>query len=278
MTTSDDTISCHYINLDRAPVRRGYMDDLSASLGIKLQRVKAIDGDALDDAFCRSASPALSDTKPLTKSEIGCFLSHRAAWQNIVKSGKPWGCVFEDDIRLSDDIANYLSTSAWIPAHVQFIRLEAFPFRRVILSNEEIAIAGERHLTETKSYSLGAAGYLLAAELAAKLLEQTETIDRPLDILLTEPGATSIADLRVWQVVPAVCIQQKSMKQDTFLPAQAEPSSISYSRVRPRVHRSGWRKRVYRKFNKVRAAYINWRAARKARQMNATWTGVPFRK
>ena len=41
--------------------------------------------------------------RPLRKGEIGCYLSHIACWNLILKSGKPYGLVLEDDVVFVDN-------------------------------------------------------------------------------------------------------------------------------------------------------------------------------
>ena len=254
------------------------MEGVSAALGVPFRRIAAIDGTALDDAFCKSVNPRRAGHKPLTKSEIGCFLSHRAAWEAIAKSGHNWGCVLEDDVMLSHDIAQFLGNTAWIPPDVRLISLETFPSKRVMISNETIELPSSRQLARLESSSLGAAGYILTSADAATLFATSETFHIPVDILLNSPKQNPLSDPTLWQVLPAVCVQQKNEKKISFLPEGAEERSISYSRVKPKVKRHGWRKKLHQIILERQTAFSNRRAKRKASKLNARWKTVPFRE
>ena len=46
--------------------------------------------------------------RPLRKAEVGCFLSHKTAWQRVIKEKKPY-LVLEDDVILSKDTSDILN-------------------------------------------------------------------------------------------------------------------------------------------------------------------------
>ena len=99
------------INLDRNTDRlktfmRLWMD--SDFKNQTVSRLPAVDGKAvdLDKVVAKKALPALMHTmmtdrrtshEQLTVGAVGCYLSHMSAWETILKSGKPYGFVFEDD-------------------------------------------------------------------------------------------------------------------------------------------------------------------------------------
>ena len=88
------------INLDRSKDRwqhmLGQMSDLGMDDGDFL-RVSAVDGrkltlEQLDNAAAPLNSPAKADFPgALTNTEIGCFLSHKKCWQQLLASHEGWG-------------------------------------------------------------------------------------------------------------------------------------------------------------------------------------------
>lgn len=99
------------INLNRNTDRlKTFMNFISDS-DFKEQnilRLPAIDGKKvdIDRVVAKDAMGALVHTimtesrtghEQLTVGAVGCYLSHMAAWETLLASGKPYGLVFEDD-------------------------------------------------------------------------------------------------------------------------------------------------------------------------------------
>jgi len=83
-------IGC-YLNLDRAPERRGFMDQQMAQFGLsaRYQRFAALEGRNLPQRSTR-----------MTANEIGCYSSHLAALRHLQPSGLPVH-ILEDDAVLA---------------------------------------------------------------------------------------------------------------------------------------------------------------------------------
>ncbi|AGB74003.1 glycosyltransferase family 25 protein [Rhizobium tropici] len=117
----------------------------------------------------------------LSNAEIGCFLSHRKAWQAIVDQNIDIAFVIEDDIELDDSFYRSLALAF---AHIgpdDFIR---FPMRRGRESGRQIAKVGEIALIEPTCPGLGMGAQLVTRGAAIKLLKATEQVDRPVDVFL----------------------------------------------------------------------------------------------
>ena len=89
------------IHLERAAGRRPSVEALVGALPIESEILPAVDGRALsaeeaDGAHVRSRY-APRYPFALARSEIGAFLSHRAAWRRIIDDGLDFAFVFEDD-------------------------------------------------------------------------------------------------------------------------------------------------------------------------------------
>ena len=88
------------INRDQDTDRLARFSASAAQFGIKFRRVAAFDAHAPDFPF-RDFAHLIGDhfwgqgeAKP---GAIGCFLSHRAAWQHAAQSGAAWTMICEDD-------------------------------------------------------------------------------------------------------------------------------------------------------------------------------------
>jgi glycosyl transferase, family 25 len=92
------------LHLERATSRGPNVRSLSASLPIESEVLAAVDGARLtpqevDQAFARRRFRPTYPF-PLTRTEVGVFLSHRAAWRRIVDDALDFAFIFEDDAQI----------------------------------------------------------------------------------------------------------------------------------------------------------------------------------
>lgn len=109
----------YVINMDRS------RDRWAANWeGREVTRVPAVDGRALDVRSMRdTVAPATRARVCFGRSReskydinrpeaVGCYLSHRKAWQRALDDGRSLALVFEDDVRISDaDLRRALATA-----------------------------------------------------------------------------------------------------------------------------------------------------------------------
>jgi glycosyl transferase family 25 len=224
------------INLDRSPERLAMFRDQAERLGFAFERLAAVDARHCTEARGR-----------LTPAEIACFESHRSAWQLLVDSGEAWLAVFEDDVLLAPPIAALLGSDAWIPTGTDLVKLETFE-ARVAIAAKGVAVEGVS-LHRLQTTHCGAAGYVLSRQCALDLLRQTEMFTRPVDIVMFDHEQEACRKLRILQMVPAVCIQERFIadraqqlpKADSLIPKSetAPPSAQSdaWSKLKREVGR-----------------------------------------
>lgn len=94
------------INLLRRPERRVKMEQSFKEIGLQVEHVAAMDGNELTSEYLDEIGvkflPGYSDPfqhRPMTKGEIGCFLSHFMIWEKQVLEKLNEVLVLEDDIR-----------------------------------------------------------------------------------------------------------------------------------------------------------------------------------
>ena len=110
----------------------------------------------------------------LTRGELGCFLSHRRCWQQIVDSGEA-ALILEDDCLITDEKLRALPTlpSKWkvvLLARSQFVRTD----QRDV--SPDLTIPGR---------SWGLWCYLVSVEGARELLRQSRPITKPVDTFVS---------------------------------------------------------------------------------------------
>lgn len=99
------TIKTFVINLEKAIVRRKYMEALLSEYNIlDVEFLKAVDGRKLndekrkelfDDKKCQSLIGRL-----LSGGEVGCTLSHRKSYEALLNSDNQYALILEDDISI----------------------------------------------------------------------------------------------------------------------------------------------------------------------------------
>ncbi len=114
------------INLERSSDRRQSMAAQLSRLGIGFEFFAATDGEKLTQH-----EPARYDeqfaigqiSRPMSRSEVGCYLSHARLWQKIVDHRIPWAVVLEDDVDIMGDLTGIVSAIGALPFEWDLIRL-----------------------------------------------------------------------------------------------------------------------------------------------------------
>lgn len=186
-----------FINLGRAAERRRFMERQGERLGLRLERMAAVEAAEITDAT--AARIGRSWERPLTKPELGCFLSHEALWRQIADGVDPV-LVLEDDVMLSPRLPSLLDQVAGL-ACVDLLNLENFERRRFLTGERRKLRDGLSVLGVARDKS-GSAAYLLWPAGARKLLLRAERGAAPVDAFLH--GLKALAS---FQVEPALAMQ-----------------------------------------------------------------------
>jgi glycosyl transferase family 25 len=124
----------------------------------------------------------------LTPNEIGCFLSHKKAWQRCVEAHTPT-LIFEDDFAL---LPHFKKTIAYLMAHPhtwQAVRLQGlFPVAQEVISDH-----GDFRIVINRGDAVGATAYLIQPAIAKRLIEASSDLYEPLDHFLEHERKHGIA-------------------------------------------------------------------------------------
>ena len=115
----------------------------------------------------------------LTNSEIGCFLSHKQAWQICLEKNQPT-LVFEDDFVLLPNFEKTLQLLLTDFKDWQLVRLQALAGS----SYEIVKSFGDISIIKNLSDPVGATAYILKPEAAKILIDHADEIYEPLDHFL----------------------------------------------------------------------------------------------
>lgn len=174
----------YLINLDRSSDRLGVMIDRLKTIGIAFERVAGIDGIKLKPEDYSVNAPNPLYPHPLTPGEIGCYLSHKKCWQQIVDSKEDWGLVLEDDCIFQSSASRYLTNLNWIPAGCKLIHFY-YTAKRPAYTDKTISLEdGNTLFCARVSLPVGAYAYMMSREAALLALKLSETISEPVDNFL----------------------------------------------------------------------------------------------
>ncbi|MDQ6436496.1 glycosyltransferase family 25 protein [Mesorhizobium sp. LHD-90] len=236
------------IHLGRAEARKVQVDRLTATLPLPVNVVDAVDGLALgDDEIEAAYRRHLHGPRypfALRKAEIGCFLSHRKAWQAIVDGGLDAGLIVEDDVEpIEGSFGPALALAMRTIRAGDYIR---FPYRSHTDSGAEAAKAGEVTLVEPVHVGLGMQMQLVGRQAAAELLKMTETFDRPVD---TTIQMRWLVKIRILAVRPPAVRQIGHLLGGTVVQKKVKPLGEVLSRE---IKRAWYRLALRRRNSKQR--------------------------
>lgn len=199
----------YVINLDRSPDRLKRLDKVFSDLKLGFTRIPAIDGDMLDENFILVTRQNQNWPDPLTRGEIACFLSHKAALQKVASGEDEFAAIFEDDVALSKDAASLLAEDDWIPKNADIVKIETHG-KKVWLGKAQQLDNGYS-VAPLKSRHIMAAGYIVSKEAAKKLNVMMEKITFPFDHFLFNPKCHVFEHFKMWQLEPAI-VRQVGLK------------------------------------------------------------------
>jgi GR25 family glycosyltransferase involved in LPS biosynthesis len=175
------------IHLARAERRRPQVEALRDALPMPVHVVEAVDGRAMTpDEIASVYRPRLYRPRypfALGAGEIGCFLSHRKAWREIVARDLDAGLIVEDDVAVdAERLRRLLDLVGQVAGPADFVR---FPQKE---RGEAGPVVGRGEsgslLIEPVTPAFGTVMQIVGRDAAARLLDLTETFDRPVDVLL----------------------------------------------------------------------------------------------
>ncbi|MCU0809895.1 MAG: glycosyltransferase family 25 protein [Thiobacillaceae bacterium] len=135
------------INLERSSDRRESIAAQLGGLGIDFELFPATDGARLsqnDLAQYHESHVVGQIARPMSPSEVGCYLSHTRLWKKIVAEDIPWAVVLEDDVDIHDDLTGILAAIDKIPFQWDYIRLAGLgptPSFRLYDLNDKFALS-----------------------------------------------------------------------------------------------------------------------------------------
>ena len=116
---------------------------------------------------------------PLTPPEIGCYLSHIAAWRAVAALDAPGGIILEDDFRITGDFAGALQAVSADTGDWDMLKL--FTFRPEAKRLRPRPVGTGFEIAEPYKVPSTMLGYALRRDAANRLLHRAQPFFRPVD-------------------------------------------------------------------------------------------------
>lgn len=187
------------INLPRHADRLAFQAQQLARLELPFEVVPACEVNAQSPGEWQALSMAWE--RPMRAAEVGCFLSHRRAWQSVLDGAKP-ALILEDDAYLADTVPALLAALEQQQPAPDLVTLETRGRKKMIGAANQ-AITPALRLSRLYQDRTGAAAYVLWPSGARLLLNKAAC------------GHSAIADafisshyaMHAYQVEPAAAVQ-----------------------------------------------------------------------
>ena len=141
--------------------------------------------------------------RDLQPGELGCLLSHRGVYREILRQNLEYALVAEDDARFHPCARAVLQDLIGKYNRFDLVRLLDNPKVAASTRRRIIPLAGDFWLVRLRTAPGGAYATLISAQGAAKLVKATENFAFPIDTIL---GRTWETGLRAYAIQPGLAV------------------------------------------------------------------------
>lgn len=187
-------ISAFVITLERAVDRRPHARWIASNVPLPCVALSAVDGTAMTaEEVAGIYKRQIHNPRyphALRRGEIGCFLSHRKAWQAMIDQKLDAALILEDDVTFDPDCLreaiNFVLENMVAGDYIQF------QVRDIDASGPVVARDQEHNLIQPRPAPLRTTAQIVTRAAAKRLLELTTFIDRPVDAFLQLTWVTGV--------------------------------------------------------------------------------------
>jgi len=167
-----DEFRVFVINLDESVDRMAFMKEQLDRLGLKFERIAAVDGRRLTAAeISKAYSPFWSWLllgRFMTAGELGCAMSHQLAREKIVSENIPWALILEDDALIAGDLPKALDAIRRALRTYGLVQLHYYEHRHQVRDAGPLGFAKYRLKTFQGNHA-SAAAYAVSLTAARRL-------------------------------------------------------------------------------------------------------------
>jgi len=203
------TFKIFVINLDDSTARLERLKSEAERIGVDFERIPAVDGRKLSESqILEHYSPKLNREKyyvPLSRPEIGVYMSHLKACQKIISDKLDFGIILEDDIVLKDGFQAVPQVLSALNLKWDYIKLIAPGKKKKVKDKIQIQtgaatikigegrnIPNQFELVIWNKPPIGASAYAITRDGAKEFLSEHSIFFRPIDVDLQYKWETSL--------------------------------------------------------------------------------------
>lgn len=209
----------YVISLRGAAERRAHCAETMARLGLRFGFFDAVEGAKLPAAEVARLYDAGKNERlykhPLSRPEMGCWLSHYELWQRISAGGEGGAFLLEDDFQADEGLPRVMVAISGSGLKNCMVKL----FARHAVKGEDVgALPGGYRLVMPRHVPGQTVGYAVDSVAAARLAANAMPMARPVDM-----------DIKHWWEfdVPVLAVQPSPLRVDM----ERTGSSIEAARV-----------------------------------------------
>lgn len=192
------------LNLDQSADRLDEQKRQFAQLGMDFERLPAVSVQDISHEFYQST--LTQGQRVMKQTEIACLLSHKKAWEQVIKANEPCA-ILEDDAVLVRDFATVLNNIHTLDrTDMDFINLEVHGRKKIV--GQAVQSLGDYSLLPLFLDKSGTGGYVLYPSGAKKLLQRLSH-----SIGLADAFIYGCPTLKMYQIEPAVLLQSDKCEQ-----------------------------------------------------------------
>lgn len=233
------------INLDKSTDRFAHCQQELAKVQLKAERISAVYGaDLSQQQLAQAYSYQLPGAyhKALNPGEVGCYLSHRKAWQRIIDQQLDFAIILEDDFIINGDLPGAIEQISKLTTPWDYIKLAEHQRKRSAIASQPL---GDFTLVNYRKVPARTCAQAVSLSGAKKLLAHSQPFKRPVDI-----------DLQHWW--------EKSLHLYGLTPCPIEPKKNTASEIDKLAKRNKAKSSLRKKFrNAVSFTWRNWHANRR---------------
>jgi glycosyl transferase family 25 len=208
----------YLINLDRAADRLSAMQDKLDSMRLPFERVRAVDGRALEFPIpdFREGPYRLLHGRRGNPAEVGCYLSHIECAKRLLASESEFALILEDDLEFPADLKQLLRAAIEANTDWDILRLSTVNHGRKYSFAD---LTPQRSLAVALTREKGSGAYLLNRRAAAWFIEKLVPMRLPFDLAF---------DLEYLAGLKAAFVFPVPINQDIGLPSQIQAKRRTY--------------------------------------------------
>lgn len=216
-----DVLPIFIISLKTSVARRDLCAGMMGAAGLPFTFFDAVNGAAVTDPTIRRHYDGAANLerfkRPLSASEIGCYLSHLELWSHISQQGSGAALVLEDDAQIDGELKSFLEQISKYDLENIYLKLDgvAEALDPGDTSSTKMTL-GRRKVIHAPQIAPRTTGYIIGAHAAGRMAMARNRFFRPVDIDIKHYWEH---DVPVWTVAPQLVCETRTYGDESTIEA-----------------------------------------------------------